>query len=235
MDVAAEAQRAHWPKPVRPNPYRKSPSRLPRSRRCREAEFLEIAGLTLIGRRASGLSDKHAPSSDVAKARPGPKPWLDPYRKSPSRLPRSRNRAGCREPSRGDRRARLSDAAPAASDKHRLLHRMSRRRVLGPNRGSTLIESRLRDFREAETGPGVGSRVKEIAGRAYRTPRQRLRISTASFIGCREGAAWVQTVARPLSKVTFATSAKPKPCRVSGAESRRSPGALIGRRASGFG
>ena len=109
----------------------------------------------------------------------------------------------------------LSDAAPAASDKHRLLHRMSRRRGLGPNRGSTLIESRLRDFREAETVPGVGSRVEEMAGRAYRTPRQRLRISTGSFIGCREGAAWVQTVARPLAKVTFATgSAKPKPCRV---------------------
>ena len=121
---------------------------------------------------------------------------LHPCRKSPSRLPRRRNRAGCREPSQRDRRARLSDAAPAASDKHRLLHRMSRRRVLGPNRGSIVIGSRLRDFREGETVPGVGSRVKEIAGRAYRTPRQRLRISTASFIGCREGPFWVQIVAQ---------------------------------------
>ncbi len=98
-----------------------------------------------------------------------------------------------------------------------------------------LVGSRLRDFREGETVPGVGSRVKEMAGRAYRTPRQRLRISTASFIGCREGASWAQTVARSLSEVAFATSAKAKPCRVSEAESKRSPGALIGRRASGFG
>ena len=150
------------------------------------------------------------------KARPGPKPWLEPK--------------PCRVSGAGDRRARLSDAAPAASDKHRLLHRMSRRAVLGPNRGSIPIESRLRDFRSRRVEPGARPPSARLSA-----PRQRLRISTASFIGCREGAAWAQTVARPLSKVAFATSAKPRPCRVSGAESRRSPGALIGRRASGFG
>ena len=59
-----------------------------------------------------------------------------------------------------------------------------------------LVGSRLRDFREAGTMPGVGRRLEEIAGRAYRAPRQRLRISTASFIGSREGPFWVQIVAQ---------------------------------------
>ena len=52
-----------------------------------------------------------------------------------------------------------------------------------------------------------------IPGRAYRTPRQRLRISTASFIGSREGLSRVRIVARSLSEVVFATS-HPQPCRI---------------------
>ena len=164
-------------------------------------------------------------------------------------------------------RARLSDAAPAASDKHRLLHRKSRRAVPGPDRGSIPIGSRLRDFASAamahrEARPHTGARLSDAApaasdkhrlligcgewlsrvrivagslsevvfatshpqpwrigkparipGRAYRTPRQRLRISTASFIGSREGLSRVRIVARSLSEVVFATS-HPQPCRI---------------------
>ena len=51
--------------------------------------------------------------------------------------------------------ARLSDAAPAASDKHRLLHRKSRRAVPGPDRGSIPIGSRLRDFQISPPDQGA--------------------------------------------------------------------------------
>ncbi len=162
---------------------------------------------------------------------------LHPCRKSPSRLPRSRDHAGCREAARGDRRARLSDAAPAASDKHCLLHRMSRRDfrstwapaslsevafATSPPPSSDVAKGRpgsgswLNPYRKSSSRLRIRSHVapgaRPLPGRAYRTPRQRLRISTASFIGCREGPSWVRIVARSLSEVVLATS-HPQPCR----------------------
>ena len=77
--------------------------------------------------------------SHVAKGRSGSGSWLNPYRKSPSRL---RIRSHVAPGARPHTRARLSDAAPAASDKHRLLHRKPRRAVPGPDRGSIPIGSR---------------------------------------------------------------------------------------------
>ena len=65
-----------------------------------------------------------------------------------------------------DTRARLSDVAPATSDKHRLL--------IGWRAGLLTSKSRLRSLSK------VAVRLA-IPGRAYRTSRQRLRISTASL------------------------------------------------------
>ena len=79
---------------------------------------------------------------------------------------------------------RRSEAAPAASDKHRLLHRKSRE---GLSRVRIVAQSLSEVvFATSHPQPCRTGKPARIPGRAYRTPRQRLRISAASFIGSRE-------------------------------------------------
>ena len=95
-----------------------------------------------------------------------------------SRLARLRIRSHGASGARPHTGARLSDAAPAASDKHRLL--------IGCRAGASHLKSRRRSLSEVASAtshpqPWRIGKPARIPGRAYRTPRQRLRISTASL------------------------------------------------------